>query len=304
MKHTKKVTYILVGFFLISQFIGLVVVDRYLDHKTLDETGEIEYNDLPFDIERPPIEEGMSVWYIAGAIVIGTIILLIIIKFRGIRIWKTWYFLSVLITMTVALGGFFNQIVAIVLSALGAFYKIFRPKVWIHNVTELFIYGGLAAIFVPIMNLFSAVTLLILISIYDMYAVWKSKHMVKLAEFTTESRVFAGLSVPYDKKSGKISGSIPKSSKLTSKKSRVRHAILGGGDIGFPLMFAGVVMKDIMLNNGLLIGFAKAMIIPVFTTIALYLLFVKGDKNKFYPAMPFLSAGCFVGYGVLLLVGI
>ena len=32
-----------------------------------------------------------------------------------------------------------------------------------HNVTELFIYGGLAAIFVPLFNLFSVIILLLLI---------------------------------------------------------------------------------------------------------------------------------------------
>jgi len=30
----------------------------------------------------------------------------------------------------------------------------------------------------------------------------------------------------------------------------------------------------------------------------LFILLTKGEKNKFYPAMPFISAGCFVGYGI------
>ena len=78
-------------------------------------------------------------------------------------------------------------------------------------------------------------------------------------------------------------------------------AVLGGGDIGFPLLFAGVVMKGLMLNNAELIGFVKTLIIPVFVSLALLYLLVKGKKDKFYPAMPYLTAGCVIGYLVILL---
>jgi hypothetical protein len=33
--------------------------------------------------------------------------------------------------------------------------------------------------------------------------------------------------------------------------------------------------------------------------LALLLLFVKAGKDKFYPAMPFISAGCFAGLGIV-----
>ena len=41
--------------------------------------------------------------------------------------------------------------------------------------------------------------LLALISVYDVIAVFKSKHMVSMANFQTESKVFAGLAVPRGK---------------------------------------------------------------------------------------------------------
>jgi len=265
MKHSSKVTFILVAAFFISQVVGLFIVNQYIDHEALKETGEVKFSELPYDVERPPVEESSSFWYIFVAILIGTALLLLIIKFRKIGIWKAWYFMSVFVTLTVALAAFLQQTIAVILALIGGYFKIFKPGVWLHNLTELLIYGGLAAIFVPIMNVFSAIMLLLLISVYDMYAVWKSKHMVKLAKFTTESKVFAGLSIPYNKSSG-------------------------------------VVMKELMIHNSVLIGFLKALIIPVFTSIALYGLFVKGDKNKFYPAMPFLTLGCLIGYGIVVLI--
>ena len=83
------------------------------------------------------------------------------------------------------------------MATIFATYKVVKPNVYVHNFTELFIYGGLVAIFIQILNIYSAVVILILISLYDMYAVWKSKHIQKLAKFQTKSKVFAGLFIPY-----------------------------------------------------------------------------------------------------------
>ena len=88
------------------------------------------------------------------------------------------------------------------------------------------------------------------------------------------------------------------------KKIKVRTAVLGGGDIGFPLIFAGVVMKELMLQKTELIGFLVALIIPVCTAIALMLLLIKGKQEHFYPAMPFLTAGCIVGFILVKLVSL
>jgi len=44
------------------------------------------------------------------------------------------------------------------------------------------------------------------------------------------------------------------------------------------------------------------LLIPILCSIALTLLLLKGKKKKFYPAMPFLSIGCFVGFLVLILI--
>ena len=76
--------------------------------------------------------------------------------------------------------------------------------------------------------------------------------------------------------------------------SVVRTAILGGGDVGFALLFTGVVLKEW--------GTWQSLIIPLFTTTALGLLFWKAEEQKFYPAMPFITAGCFIGLGVVWLI--
>ncbi len=281
MKHPPSTVAALLLLFLSAQLIGLFVLN----------SANLEEDPFP-GIERPDVAPSQSYIFIGIAIIIGTALLLLIMKFRKFGLWKLWYFLSVFATLSVALNVFFPAILAGAAAFFAALWKVLRPNFIVHNLTELFIYSGLAVIFVPIMNISSAAILLLLISAYDMYAVWKSGHMVKMAKFQSSSRLFAGLAIP------KSFSHMPKTVAAVPVKNAstgdANVAILGGGDIGFPLIFAGVIMSQF--------GFAKALVIPAFAFLALAFLFAISKKGKFYPAMPFVSAGCFIGYGVISLL--
>ncbi|MCK4521454.1 MAG: hypothetical protein KAU20_02685 [Nanoarchaeota archaeon] len=312
MKHTPKIIFVLVLFFFISQVTGLFITSKYIDIKETvsvdpltNETTiskNITYGELPLNIERPVIEPKTSFTYIILAIIVATILALLLMRLKKVILWKTWFFFAVFMCLTISFSAFIPQLIAAPIAFMLALWRIIRPAFIIHNITEIFIYGGIAAILVPIMNIFSIIMLLLLISLYDMYAVWKSKHMIKMAKFQAKAKVFAGLLIPYKKEKGERKKKIKKQGKVVFKG--VKTAILGGGDIAFPLLFAGVVMKTLMLENIFIIAFLKTLIIPFVTAIALLLLFVKGKENKFYPAMPFLTIGCLVGYGILLLINV
>ncbi|MEW5896615.1 MAG: presenilin family intramembrane aspartyl protease [Nanoarchaeota archaeon] len=294
MKHNIKITVIVLLIFLLAQFIGIVIIYKYIDPLKSAETGKTEFKQLPIG-ERPPLEEKTSFIPIIIAILIGTVILLLLMKYNLTLVWKLWFLIAVVLSLTVAWGVFVRKEIAAIIALAAGIWKIFRPNVWIHNFTELFVYGGLAAIFVPLFNIWSIVILLVLISGYDAYAVWKSKHMITLAKSQTEAKIFAGFFIPY--KLGKAAGK-----KITGKRSAdkkigtaapkkvlttVKTAVLGGGDIGFPLIFAGVLLKEY--------GLWQSLIIPFGALLGLSILLWKGKEDKFYPAMPFISAGCFLG---------
>ena len=118
----------------------------------------------------------------------------------------------------------------------------------------------------------SIVVLLVIISIYDLIAVFKTKHMIKLAKFQSKLNLFTGFLIP----------------------TKEGIAILGGGDIGFPLLFASVVMRDI--------GYGYSFVISIFATLGLFFMFYLAKKKKFYPAMPAISLACFLGYLVVELL--
>ena len=287
-----------------AQFAGLLVVNHYIDHKKTIETKTVAWQPLPYNLERPEVKnQSTSFIYVTIALLIGTILVLLLIKFNKPFIWKFWFFATVWLTLSISFAAFINASIAAIVSFIISALKLYKPNILIQNLSEIFIYGGLAAIFVPIINLFAAFMLLLVISIYDFVAVYKTKHMIKLAKFQSKSKVFAGLLIPYE--SGKILANNISSAGLSThkpKSQKSRLAVLGGGDIGFTLIFAGVVMKELMLKETILIGFLKTLSIPIFTSLTLLILLLKGRHNKFYPAMPFLSLGCLIGYLVILLI--
>jgi hypothetical protein len=81
---------------------------------------------------------------------------------------------------------------------------------------------------------------------------------------------------------------------IKNKKIKVSVAILGGGDVIFPIILAGVVLN--------VFGFLSASIISIGATLALSILFYYSEKGKFYPAMPFISAGCLIALGIVYLI--
>ena len=315
MKHNIKVTSLLLLFFFLSQLLGLSLISLSSTQEILQYQGteyvQVHYEETALG-ERPTFtQEYGAIIYLLVGVAIGTLLLLGLMKLRmGGKLWKYWYFLAILVAITIALGVLLPPTVALVLAAVLAYFKIKKPTFWLHNITELFMYAGLGVLLAPLFTVMWASILLVLISFYDMYAVWKSKHMVRLAKFTVKNKLFAGILVQYKQSRSKTTLvttthhtnkdiDVKKISK-PKKQGTLRQALLGGGDVVFPLIFAGAVFTQLLqLGYPHAVAFFSSLTISIATMIALYLLFLLGKKNKFYPAMPFVSIGCFAGYFIV-----
>ncbi len=294
MKHNARVLCILLLLFLTTQYVGLAIVNHYIDYE--QSTTKVIATPLPSiigqEIARPQVSESQSPLYIMAAVLIGTVLAFVFLRFAKPIFWKVWFFLAVSLCLYFAFATIIPATIAGMLAIVCAALKTWKPSTIVHNVTEIFLYGGMVSVFFTIVNIPAAVIMLLLISAYDAYAVWKSKHMIVLAKAQAKAGMFAGLLIPYGKHTLK-----PVKKSITPSKT-VRVAVLGGGDLGFPLLFSAAVLKDFALSG---MGWL-ALLIPPFAALGLGLLLWYGKKDKFYPAMPFISAGCFVGLGVVFLV--
>ena len=315
MKHNIKITIILLGMFLIAQLIGLYVVSFYSPVRISDGIQtNVSSPDLPFGLETPELKGQNEFNYAFASIVFSFMVaislLLFLTRFNAAFFLRLWFFLVIIISLVISFNVFaynlniftheinflsydfpISWFVALAISLPLSYLKIYKRNFLVHNLTELFIYPGIAAVFVPILNIFTIFFLLILISIYDAWAVWHSGIMQKMAKYQiNQLNIFSGFFVPYASKKVKMQMMKLKNSnnkKLKNKKVKVNIAILGGGDVVFPIITSGVMLKTL--------GLFPALLVVLGAVLGLGYLFFFAEKKKFYPAMPFITTGIFLG---------
>ena len=288
--------------FLVAQLIGLGVNYIYAPQVAVVLTpgGEplnvTSYN-LPYGVQ-PPEDNQPSMNFISMiiAFVLAIGLMLLLMKFRAELLLRGWFFIVITFGLAVALNAFLLSLpyaatIAFIAGLVLAYVKVFRRNVIIHNLTELFIYPGISAIFVPLLNIWTVVGLLVIISFYDMYAVWHSGFMQKMAKYQMKQvKVFSGFFIPYIRKEDRALIEQIRKGKAKSRQIKVNIALLGGGDVVFPMILAGVVLQAW--------GLIPALLIILGATLSLAYLFYISEKGKFYPAMPFISTGCLIALAI------
>lgn len=300
MKHNLKITIIILSMFLLTQFIGLYVVDYYAQQRVIEGSQiNIEnFNDLPYGMQNSISEasekQEMGILSFAISFLFAVLLILFLTRIRAKFVMKLWFLIVVILALGISLTSIlpswsYVSLIALVIALPIAILKVYGRNFLAHNLSELLIYPGIAAIFVPILNLIGIIILLVLISLYDMWAVWKSGIMQKMAKYQMDNlKVFAGFYVPYLTKTqrGKLISMKKKGKDLKKIKMKVNVAILGGGDVVFPIIASGVVLKTwgIWPAIGVIFG----------ALLGLGFLLLKSEKKKFYPAMPFITTGIFI----------
>ena len=168
MKHNVKVTILILVLFIIAQFIGLYVTNHYADGT----------NVLPLGLnpERPQTapEYYSFLFTVIFSFICAIILFFILTKWKIESVLRIWLLLVVTIALSVSIGSILSLltkyflIFSFLIATTLAILKIYQRNFILHNLTELIIYPGVAAVFVPILNPYTMLALLILISIYDM----------------------------------------------------------------------------------------------------------------------------------------
>ena len=307
MKHSLKITLILLAMFFLSQLVGLSVIHSYSPtiSQTTDANGTIvnvtNYN-LPYGMAPPQgTDANVNLISIVLAVIIAALAMFFLMKFGANVFLRIWFLFVITLALGITINSLiqnvaYSSIIALIVALPFALIKVFQRNIIVHNITEVLIYPGIAAIFVPLLNVWTVSLLLVLISLYDMYAVWHSGSMQKMAKYQIKQlKIFSGFFIPY---LGRKEKDLVRNSRISKNKKvknlKVSVAILGGGDVVFPMILAGVVLNTL--------GLIPALMISIGATIALAVLFYFSEKGKFYPAMPFISIGCFIALALAYII--
>ena len=183
-KHSLKITLILMTMFIVTQLIGLFVMNHYLSPD----------NEIPYGFEQQPIETvAFDIGFLISLVlsfVVAISLFLLLMKVKSPIFIRLWFFivaaLAIGITFNVILSKYIlsgSTLLSALIGCLISYLRIYRRNILAHNIGELLIYPGIAAIFVGIISLPVIILLLVIISAYDAWAVWHSGFMQKMVKF-------------------------------------------------------------------------------------------------------------------------
>jgi len=188
-----------------------------------------------------------------------------------------------LISLGIFIGDFAFLLVAILI-----FLWLKRPSVLLQDILVIFGIAGAGSYLGVRLNPETVVLLLVLFSIYDYIAVYKTKHMVKIAQEMMEAGAILGLILPQKIFDFRAS--------LREVKPGKRFFVLGGGDMAFPLLLSCSLLKR---------GLVDSLIVAIFSLFGLFfsfLIFTKQKTRQPIPALPPIALFSIIGYLIALII--
>ena len=229
-----------------------------------------------------------------------TITILLIAKF-----WKK-QFIQIIILGSIGYTSFFvfypllsfvvsstiSLLIAISISAILVAALVKYPEWYILDLTGIIVGVGAIGIFGISLSIFLVIILLIGLSIYDAISVYKTKHMIDLADAVMDLKLPVMLVVPKNRRYSLLKETKGIKEKLEEKEEREAF-FLGLGDIVMPGILVVSALQNIA-NNGLII----ALSVMIGTLVGFGVLMSVVIKGKPQAGLPYLCSGAILGYVV------
>ena len=236
---------------------------------------------------------------ISDILVLAVIITLfiIVLQFRRVAQVVFWIFLTLVIFSgtVIVFDSFFNSNWDILVGLAMLVLFFWRHSVLMHDIAIGVSLAGIGAAIGLGITPDLAIVFLLILSFYDIIAVYKTRHMVKMAESMVQSGAIFGFIIPTE---FRLFLSHRKEARAQIGSTSQRFMLLGSGDIGLPVVFMSSLVRQ---------SVGEAAVVGLFAVGGLmltHLLFVNQPHRKAMAALPPIATMCLVGYVVALLIGL
>lgn len=235
----------------------------------------------------------ISFWKFVIGFLLATLFIFLIIRFlkskkeKGI-IFKITFVLAVSLGGLLFLEAWLPEPLPLILISFLIFWWWKSPSVLNQDILIIFGIAGMSSVLGLSLTPLIVIVLLILFSVYDFVAVYKTKHMIKMAKEMLESRAILAFIIPPDLKNFQES--------LEKIQPGGKFLILGGGDVVFPLLFCTSLVP---------LGIFNSLIVAIFSLIGLFFsfyIFLKQKVRAPIPALPPIAIFSIIGYLITRLI--
>jgi presenilin-like A22 family membrane protease len=247
-----------------------------------------------------------------GLILGMTVLMLALIKFAQEKLMRAIFYAAMVLSMvsilTLLFFYFVNDanvafVLAIIVSVGLMAWLVFRPEWYVINSVAVLIGVGATAILGVSLGIFPALILLSILAVYDAISVYKTKHMLSLAEGVTKMRLPVLFYVP-KKLDFKVEQMDNMDLKDREKDGERETMIMGVGDAVIPGIFIVSVMAylptdslhfphaDVLVTAGTLIGACMG-----FAALMRYV-----ATGRPQAGLPLLNGGAILGFLISYLI--
>lgn len=284
-RNQRFIPIILMGsLFIIVDFLGFLVAAPF------EAAGAVAFQNPgdPFNLV-----------YFFSIMLVFTGVILIIIRFFKKQVLKIIYLaattiLSIYVFYPLIFLVVPNLTITFALSISGAIILLIalikKPEWYVINSIALFTGIGAIAMIGISLTVPIVIILLSVMALYDAIAVYKTKHMIDLADSFVNLKLPVMFVIPKTKQYSLLKETQSLKEKLKNKGERQAY-FLGLGDVVFPGLLAISAYHNLS-TNGLLMGIS-VLIGTLIGYIALMTLVVKGKPQ---PGLPLLNTGAILGY--------
>jgi presenilin-like A22 family membrane protease len=230
-------------------------------------------------------------------LIVFTIVILLIAKFwkkqaiRGIILVSTGYTIFYVIypLLSFALGGW-ALLSSLVIAFILLLTLVKHPEWYIIDISGIILGAGIIATLGISLNIPLTISLLLILAIYDAISVYKTKHMVDLADIIIDLKLPVLLIIPKTLKYSIIRETKGLKEKLEDEEERSAFFI-GLGDVIFPGLLVTSTFHNLS-SNSLLV----ALSVMIGTLFGFTLLMARVLKGKPQAGLPYLCSGAIIGY--------
>jgi len=240
----------------------------------------------------------MNVVYFFLTLLLFTVTILLIAKF-----WKKQLIQGIFLGATgfTAFYTFYPLFSIVIPEVLSLFFSITAatilvitllkyPEWYVIDICGVMIGVGAIAIFGISLSIFLAIVLLIGLAIYDAISVYKTKHMIDLADTVLDLKLPVILVIPKVRNYSLLKETKSLKEKLKDEEERDAF-FMGLGDIIMPGVLVASTFHNIT-SNGLLI----ALSVMLGTLLGFTVLMTVLIKGKPQAGLPYLCSGAILGY--------
>ncbi|MBU0648629.1 hypothetical protein KJ969_00765 [Patescibacteria group bacterium] len=235
--------------------------------------------------------EPVSIWYFLLLFLLMTLLFFLLVR----RV-KSRIFFEAFLTLAVFAGLWFlcdiwlNSDLAVA-AALGlTALKFFYKRIWWQNLVIVLGVAGIAVSLGLSLPWITGLALLVILSFYDIAAVYATGHMVQMLKGLVERGVIFALIIPT--KAGRLGR------RLKEVKPGEDFMLLGTGDLALPGLFVAALVRESTVwatfaAFGAMLGF-----------ILMNIIFANQAQKRPMPALPLIAAGAILGFLVALVLRI